>query len=169
MNTYTGKIERVFKDMRNTRYGPKEATSFMIDGVKYGGGFKKYTVKEGDSVTIKFEDDGTYKNITDLSLAASAPTSSGAYKARSGRAAGEAGGFPLHPLAYERALDRRNALNAATTVLTTKASLEKDVAWITPETIIEMAKKFEAYTTGDEEREAAEKEFEAEKADPYNF
>lgn len=55
---------------------------------------------------------------------------------------GEEGGFPIHPGAYERALDRRNALQAAVAIMP-KGS---------PEDVVKTARYFEAYTCGDLER-----------------
>ena len=66
---------------------------------------------------------------------------------------GEEGGFPIHPGAYERALDRRNALNAAVSYSEGRALVD------TPEEIVKVARYFEAYTTGDLERIKVENMF----------
>jgi len=167
MNTVTGVISKKFVDMRNTKFGPKEATSFVIDGIKYSGGFKKYSANEGDSVSITYETTPQgYHNVSNLVLVGQAAggnrPATGASKSGY-RQAGSEGGFPLHPLAYERALDRRNALQCAV------AWAAQNGSKMAPEKIVEVARTFEDYTTGDSERKAAEKDFNESMADPYNF
>ena len=89
----------------------------------------------------------TVKDGTPVTALPEATASSGGGKSSGGyRKNGEAGGFPIHPKAYERALDRRNALNAAVAVLGNLSSNADDV--------IKLAREFEAYTTGDLEAQA---------------
>lgn len=101
----------------------------------------------------------------------SSPTggSAGGASGRRYRQNGEAGGFPVHPLAYERTLDRRNALNVAVAFISAKASLYEHltkaegaaILKMDAEGVIELASLFEAYTCGDRER--AEMKLRAEK------
>ena len=58
--------------------------------------------------------------------------------------------FPVAPLAPERTINRQNALTNA-------VAYYKDDD-VTPELIIEVARKFEAYTTGDLDLEEAKRE-----------
>lgn len=116
-------------------------------------------VDKGDSVEFQFKVNGRYRNIqgnvskvaggSSESTGSKAPARSGG--GRSYRANGEEGGFPIHPLAYERALDRRNAISAASTIIASEIAHGtefEDVA----EATLSLARTFEAYSTGDEER-----------------
>lgn len=102
--------------------------SFRFSEKESGGKFPYLNV-QGKITTVK---DGT-------ALTATSGSSGGGKRYR---ANGEEGGFPIHPQAYERALDRRNALTAAVALATAnKISDTKK--------IVEIAREFEAYTTGD--------------------
>ncbi len=112
--------------------------------------------------TITFDSGSTGKYLNSVRIEGGAPATPAAKPASGGgiggkpayRANGEQGGFPVHPLAYERALDRRNALTNAVAY----AAGYKGDHDVTPELIIEVARKFEAYTTGDLDLEEAKRE-----------
>lgn len=139
----TGVVEGV-----STRY---EKFSVLVDGVWYSTKQEwapSPAPSKGD--TISFDNKGA-KFLNNCKIVtggggggtASAPASGPA--ARSGfRQAGTEGGFPLHPMAYERALDRRNALTAAVQV----AVAGGDPSLLDEQYIINLARKFEDYTTG---------------------
>ncbi len=145
--------------------GVGKGSHIVVNGLKLGAydptetGFSEVAV--GNTVALNWKPDktGKYKNVsgkvrvmpegTPLTSAPveaeSAPATKGG---KSGyRKNGEAGGFPIHADAYERALDRRNALTCATQLAVTMELTDADK-------IIELARKFEAYTTGDERAEA---------------
>lgn len=114
--------------------------------------FKGTVPEKGDVVEF---DDGGGKFIKNLKIkgkdaSGGAPAASGGKPARGTarayRANGEEGGFPIHPLAYERALDRRVAIQVAAQVLGSGHS---------PDEYIEVARTFEDYTTGTADAEAA--------------
>jgi hypothetical protein len=116
-------------------------------------------VEKGDTVEFSYKVNGRYRNIqgnvsksASSSASSSAPASSGR-GGRTYRANGEEGGFPIHPLAYERALDRRNAVSAASAIVAAeiaRGTEYEDVA----EATLSLARVFEAYSTGDEDRAA---------------
>ena len=141
---------------------------------KFGG----YSIKvKGNFFNSKWEpacnkgdvvefDDGGKKYINSLKVvragtSAPAPVGTAALATGYGAAPkrfrnnGEEGGFPIHPGAYERALDRRNALNAAVEFWPYMGSATTP----TPEEVVEIARYFEAYTTGDLERIKVENMF----------
>ncbi|QXN67675.1 hypothetical protein [Vibrio phage VP41s3] len=118
-------------------------------------------VDKGDTVEFSYKVNGRYRNIQGNVTKSAGGSSSegGASKSTGGRsgggrtyrANGEEGGFPIHPLAYERALDRRNAVSAASAIIAAeigRGSEYEDVA----EATLSLARTFEAYSTGDEER-----------------
>jgi len=132
--------------------------SIKVNGNFYNSKFEPKCEK-GDVVTF---DDGGKKYINALVVGgtASGATSAAPTPAATGKGSyrqnGMEGGFPIHPGAYERALDRRNALNAAVAYYSSIG-----VTNHTAEDIVEAARFFEAYTTGDMERIKVEKMFNA--------
>lgn len=136
--------------------GPNKFGGYSI---KVNGGFynSKFEPKceKGDYVEF---DDGGKKYINGLKKKSSPTPGAVASKGVSDsvkryRNNGEEGGFPVHPLAYERALDRRNALQCAVSYLNHSKALPE------VEDVIKIARYFEAYTTGDIERIDAENLF----------
>lgn len=120
-------------------------------------------VEKGDTVEFQYRVNGRYRNIQGNVTKSSggAEASTGGSKApttrstggRSYRANGEEGGFPIHPLAYERALDRRNAINAASNIIASEIAHGTEFEDVADATL-SLARTFEAYSTGDEERAA---------------
>lgn len=117
-------------------------------------------LKAGDSVTFEYKENGRYRNIQGnvKKAGGGAPAASGGKSApasggRGYRANGEEGGFPIHPLAYERALDRRNAIAAASTIIASQIAHGTEFEDIADATL-QLAMTFEAYSTGDMERMA---------------
>ena len=158
MATVTGVVEGV-----STKFGKY---SVLVNGTWYGTKEEWAHVKPNKGDTISFDDGGRkYLSKVSVVLPGTSTTDDPLRPAsirteKRYRANGEAGGFPIHPLAYERALDRRNALTAAVTLIAAgfgdKASTKKvPIA----EEVIALAKKLEAYSTGDIEREMAEEMF----------
>lgn len=142
----------------------KGANKFGGYSIKVNGNFynSKFEPKceKGDYVEF---DDGGKKYINALKkktsppvAGVSAPGNASANKRY--RNNGEEGGFPVHPLAYERALDRRNALQCATRLFGEHGIDSEDLMSLAKD-IIDVARYFEAYTTGDLERVEAEKLF----------
>lgn len=158
MQEEQGLVESIEPRVVNTRYGSKTTTSFVINGVTYSGGFKKWdSVKIGDEVFITFETtDKGYRNIKGLTVVnagTGGPVANSAPKSNSGGGGGYSKGggrsFPVDPLAPERTINRQNALTNAVKYAEyydPKASKED---------IVEVARYFEAYTTGDIDMEEA--------------
>lgn len=160
MEELQGVIEAKEPRKVNTQWGPKDTVSFVIGGDTYSGGFKKWdNVNVGDEVLVTFQTTPQgYRNIKGLTVVAAGsgapvPQTNTAPKSGSGgggryRQNGTEGGFPLHPLSYERALDRRNAVTAASRALeqflTEDIDLDKHA-----EAVIRLARHYEGYTTGD--------------------
>ena len=166
MATVKGVVEKVWLNEVPSKFsksGTSTSVTYVIDGNRYSGGFLKAgaspAATEGDTVEIMYDDGTRFNNVKALTVvsrgsgisvspASGGGASSGGSKYRQN---GTEGGFPIHPLAYERALDRRNALNAAILyAINTEESKDIDT-----EMIIDIAKRFEAYTTGDLDREEA--------------
>ena len=144
-NEVQGVISRIYENDVTIKRGPKagqaiKAYNFIIDGDKYSGGFKKWGAGEGDEVVITFDQTPQgYRNITGLSKVASAPKSdsdSGAGGTSYGKNT-----FPMAPDAPQRSINRQNAL--------TNAVKYHEGSAVPVEIILNTAREFEAYTTGD--------------------
>lgn len=149
-----GIISRISEKERDTKWGKKTATSFAIDGKWYSGGFKPWAVSEGDTVELQYEVNGRgYNDVVSITVlskgSGAAPSSNSGNKVGGGRTMGRS--FPVEPLAPERTINRQNALTNAVSFHNTSAEPA------TVEDIIATARKFEAYTCGDIDREEAEK------------
>ena len=137
--------------------GKGKGSGLRIAGHKYGvydpsdAGLD--TIATGTTVSFRYkEKDGgggiTYKNIQgiittmkDGAIVTPTPAPAAASGGKGNfRKNGEEGGFPLHARCYERALDRRNALQCATQMLPNASA----------EDVLALARKFEEYTTGDD-------------------
>ena len=156
-----GVVQNVVDVNVNTKWGPKVTKRFTIDGEEYSGGFKKWSANAGDEVVITFEQtDKGYRNIKSLTVVAAgtgaAVPSTSAPKSNSGGGGGFRGGrsFPVEPLAPERTINRQNALTAAQRAcgeIVDTIDIEKYM-----ETVVRVARYFEAYTTGDLDKAEAE-------------
>lgn len=156
----------IVEDVINLGVG--KGSGIRVNGHKFGiydptsAGLDKVSVGTGVSFQFKETNKGgiTYRNITGRVTpladgvavpAATKPVDSGSTTSSGTgryRQNGMAGGFPIHPHAYERALDRRNALNAAVALVS--ASPSATIADVTD--VLAIAKQFEEYTCGDAER-----------------
>ena len=110
---------------------------------------------KGQTITFDSGSTGKYLNSVRIeggaqATPASKPASGGGYAASQ-----NARTFPVAPLAPERTINRQNALTNAVAYVT---SCYEDSDTATPELIIEVARKFEAYTTGDLDLEEAKRE-----------
>ena len=161
MEELQGVIEAKEPRKVNTQWGPKDTVSFVIGGETYSGGFKKWdNVNVGDEVLVTFQTTPQgYRNIKGLTVVAAgdgAPVPQVNTAPKSGyggggryRQNGTEGGFPLHPLSYERALDRRNAVAVAAGLYGKIFEGCNDITILSKEDIVGLARYFEAYTTGD--------------------
>lgn len=160
MANVTGTVEAT-----NTNFGK---FNILVDGKWYNTKEEWASVRPNKGDTVSFDDGGKnyLKRLTIVGAGTPATSAPSTGRSKGGyRANGEKGGFPIHPLAYERALDRRNALNVAATLLESSMEIkpvldltDKDLDNIST-AVLTLARKFEAYSTGDLEREMAEKMF----------
>ena len=151
--------------------GKAKGSGLRINGLKYGiydpadAGLDEVSV--GTTVSLRFKETEksgiTYRNVqgkvttvkdgTAVNAPAASAVSAGSGGGKGGyRKNGEEGGFPIHPKAYERALDRRNALQCAVNYV----QYDADSA-ISVDDVLRIARKFEAYTTGDDVAQAEAK------------
>lgn len=144
MATVTGVVEGV-----STKFGKY---SILVDGTWYGTKEEWATVKPNKGDAVSFDNGGAkfFKNCT-ITGGGSAPAASAS---ASGSKSYSKGSFPVDPEDGSRAILRQNALTNARNLfgeLKEGQDMEAAVA-----TIIEMAREFEAFTSGDTERYAAE-------------
>lgn len=151
-------VQTISSKAVTTKFGPKPTFSIKgTDGQWYKCGFTKPKCVEGDTieVNVKETDYGTEivdpKNITVVGGSPiSVPTPSAA---RSGGSSGRSGYdrvFPVPALSPERAIIRQNALTNARELYVGTLTGKKEVALDdAARHIIDIARIFEAYSTGD--------------------
>lgn len=164
MNITVGSIE---VKMVTTKYGAKP--TYLItgtDGMRYNCGFKNPRVVEGETFSANCEegkygfevDVSSVKKGSTVSVATptAAPTTTAAKEPT--RSYGPpVKPFPIPPLHGDRAIIRQNALTNARELYAASAggkpfALDADLS---ASLIIELARKFEAYSCGDLDLEAA--------------
>ena len=156
MPTIVGTIEAVSVKERTTQWGTKNATSFMMNGKWYSGGFKKWEVEKGDEVSLTYETNSKgYDDVSGIAVTAKAEApvtvaQSGAK--RGGRA------FPMDALDPGRVIVRQNALAHATNVAIHNAA--QDGTSVVPDQVVFYAREFEAYSCGDSDAAAAKEMYE---------
>lgn len=147
-----------------TKFGPKPVFSIKgDDGTWYKCGFTKPKCSEGDTieVDVKETDYGTEiidpKNIRAVGGGGvSVPAASPARSAGGGGRAGYDRVFPVPALSPERAIIRQNALtNARELYVATHGGKPFTFGETAAASIIEVARMFEAYSTGDLDRAVA--------------
>jgi len=144
MATVTGVVEGV-----STKFGKY---SILVDGTWYGTKEEWATVKPNKGDNVSFDNGGAkfFKNCTIVGGASpSAPASSGG-----GGKSYSKGSFPVDPEDGSRAILRQNALTNARNLFG-ELKEGQDVEAVVAQ-IIEVAREFEAFTSGDTERYAAE-------------
>jgi len=158
MASCSGVVEAVGSKDVEIKRGPKAGStskvySFKIDGEWYKTGFKSM-VNKGDNVSFNYTDGAYGKDVQVASLSkldgGAEPVSAGERMAT----VASGYGFPMGLRDKGRAINRQNALTNAVAYLSV---VDTEGVMITPDLVIEIARKFEAYTTGDIEREAAAK------------
>ena len=173
----TGVVTDITAIHRTTKFGVKPVYNLNIDGAQYSNGFNKPPCNVGDTVEFEFTS-GKYGNeIQKGSLMAkgsgtstpgSAPTPTAAAPARTYGPPTKP--FPIPALHGDRAIVRQNALTNARELFTQccldDTLLVEGVAEILKhaDAVIAIARRFEAYSCGDMDLEAANKAVEEEKA-----
>jgi len=156
-------IENITTKDVNTKFGPKPAYTIMANGERFSYGFKKPTFAIGDEIDFQFTESTYGKQVDPVSVrmikkgtgvaaapaASAAPTKSYIPPTKV---------FPIPPLHGDRAIVRQNSITNATKLVAdmqAKSKSEIDVT-VLANTIIEVAKMFEAYSCGDNDAMAAE-------------
>ena len=156
-------IENITTKDVNTKFGPKPAYTVMANGERFSYGFKKPTFAIGDEIDFQFTESTYGKQVDPVSVrmikkgtgVATAPAASAA-PTKSYTPPTKV--FPIPPLHGDRAIVRQNSITNATKLVAdmqAKSKSEIDVT-VLANTIIEIAKMFEAYSCGDNDAMAAE-------------
>jgi hypothetical protein len=158
-------VENITQKEVNTKFGPKPAFSITANGERFSYGFKKPTFKIGDTIDFQFSENTYGKNVDLtsvrlLSKGEGAPAVTGAAVAPSKPSYGPPSKvFPIPPLHGDRAIVRQNsitnAVKAADNYLRGEDSTPSNLDEYA-EFIIQLARKFEAYSCGDLDLAAAE-------------
>ena len=145
----------------STNYGK---FSILVDGVWYGTKAEYATFPhpvKGDNVTFDNGGDGKkyLQKVTINSSGNTAPqAASGGTTAAPARGGYSRGSFPIEPLDGQRSIIRQNAVTNANTFL---ENFGTDGVSTTVDMLLNIARKIEAYTAGDLDRERAKELSEA--------
>jgi hypothetical protein len=159
-------IENITTKEVTTKFGPKPAYTIVAGGERFSYGFKKPAFAIGDEVDFQYTENTYGKNVDMTSVqmikkgtGAPTPSTSSASPAKAPYSP-PAKVFPIPLLHGDRAIVRQNSITNATKAVsdyigkdTSTAGNMEDYA----DFIIAMARKFEAYSCGDLDAQAAEK------------
>lgn len=158
-----GIVETTSKKEVKTKFGLKPTYSVKVDGEWYSNGFTDPRVSAGDEIAFEYTD-GKYGREFDkgsvmrISKGADTPTPAAAPAAAPKSFAPAANRpFPIPPLHGDRAIIRQNALSHAARIIASDPAAfvgghDRDAI---AAAVIAMARKFEAYSCGDLDAEAA--------------
>lgn len=157
MNVVNGVVELTGTREVDTRNGKKDTYSFKVNGTWYKTGFKNPGVSKGQIVSFDYTP-GKWGNDVDVASiviggsATPPPPNSVQAPAKPFRN----GGFPIDPLDGQRSILRQNAVtNAREIVALSSVECESMSVEHLLSLILTTAKHIEAYTSGDDDMEAA--------------
>lgn len=166
-----GVVEQLGGKDVNTKFGLKPTYSFKVNGQWFSAGFKNPNVNVGDSIGFEYEPDKYGNKLHDGSIkkGVSAPATAVAAPSTGGGSTGynRHGQFPIGALDGQRSIIRQNALTNARELYQTFMALSNgEIAFnisgldmlTAGDQVIHLARKFEAYTAGDLDMDAAMKE-----------
>ena len=159
-------IENITTKEVTTKFGPKPAYTIVANGERFSYGFKKPVFAIGDEVDFQYTENTYGKNV-DMTSVQMIKKGTGVLVAPSASSVpGKAPYsppskvFPIPLLHGDRAIVRQNSITNATKVYTEWMKMGDVHVFVLEEVadeIIEMARKFEAYSCGDLDAQAAEK------------
>ena len=157
-------IENITTKEVTTKFGPKPAYTITAGGERFSYGFKKPAFAIGDEVDFQYTENTYGKNVDLASVqmlkkGTGAPTIS-ASTATPGKApySPPSKVFPIPLLHGDRAIVRQNSITNATKAVCDYLDSNDDVDTMQAyaDLIIEIARKFEAYSCGDLDAAQAE-------------
>lgn len=160
-------IEKITSKEVTTRFGKKPAYSVFASGEWFSYGFKEPMFAIGDEVDFQFTENSYGKNIDLKSLrtiakgGGAAPPVSAPTSPSKPSYGPPAKVFPIPPLHGDRAIVRQNSITNATKAVVDVTNMFADKKSSVnfddlADKIINMARKFEAYSCGDLDVERAE-------------
>lgn len=155
-------VEQVSSAKRNTKYGLKDAWSFKADGEWYSTGFKKPPVVAGSEIELSNVRMSSYGKEVSIEDIVCSPPVGGTYGGKPSVSAvpkphRNAFSFPVAVDDGQRAIVRQNALTNACNFVGKAFGDKAFSVDIDSQSalIIELARKFEAYSCGDLDMAAA--------------
>lgn len=157
-------VENITTKEVTTKFGPKPAYTIVANGERFSYGFKKPAFKIGDEIDFQFTENTYGKNVdlTSVQLIAKgtgAPAPSASPSTAPAKAYGApAKVFPIPALHGDRAIVRQNSITNATKAVADFPDSTDHTATMDAyaDLIIHVARKFEAYSCGDLDMQAAE-------------
>lgn len=168
----SGVVEAVDSKLVNTKFGQKSTYSAKVGGTWLKFAFKNPGLNVGDNIEAEYNvsqygnDVQSFVKTSGVSAPTTTAGTASAPAAARPAPTSRAGSFPIPALDGQRAIVRQNALTnarelAIASLGTTVVALTKKEVEKVADNIIELARKFESYSCGDGEMEAAKAAVEA--------